>query len=75
MVKRYELSEEWGEPVMSEYDHGEWVKYEDYAALKEYYDILIEKWLEVNGQYGALCDACISYGLEPTDMIEKELAK
>lgn len=33
MVQRFELSEEWGNPVMSEYDHGDWVSYEDYAAL------------------------------------------
>lgn len=34
MVERYELSEEWGDPVLSEYPYGEWVKYEDYERLK-----------------------------------------
>lgn len=33
MVQRYELSEEWGNPVMSEYDHGDWVSYEDYQNI------------------------------------------
>lgn len=33
-VKRYEATAEWGNPVMSEYSFGEWVEYEDYAALK-----------------------------------------
>lgn len=56
-------------------DDGHFVEYEDYAALKEMYDALSEKWLEVNGQHGALCDACISYGLEPTEMIKDEMAK
>lgn len=56
-------------------EDGDWVKYSDYAKLKEMYDVLSEKWLEVNGQHGALCDACISYGLEPTEMIKDEMAK
>lgn len=68
MVNRYVVAAE-------QLDSGEWVKYEDYAALKEMYDALSEKWLEVNGQHGALCDACISYGLEPTEMIKDEMAK
>lgn len=56
-------------------EDGDWVKYSDYAKLKEMYDVLSEKWLEVNGHHGALCDACISYGLEPTEMIKDEMAK
>ena len=76
MVQRYEFEIyhcNGGEVVES--DDGGYVSYEDYAALKEMYDSLSEKWLDVNGKHGALCDACISYGLEPTDMIKDELAK
>lgn len=71
MVQRYDLVSGY----MQKWPEGNWVEYEDYAELKAMYDALSEKWLEVNGQHGALCDACISYGLEPTDMIENELAK
>jgi hypothetical protein len=74
MVQRY-IEGGYGASEMEEDEHGDWVSYEDYAKLKEMYDALSEKWLEVNGQHGALCDACISYGLEPTDMIENELTK
>lgn len=35
MVKRYELSESWGVPELSEYDHGEWVSFEDYEKVVE----------------------------------------
>lgn len=40
MVKRYELSESWGVPELSEYDHGEWVSFEDYEKLEQKYDSL-----------------------------------
>lgn len=76
MVQRYgkHFNEYIGMDIVKKKD-GEYVKYDDYQILKDMYDALSEKWLDVNGQHGALCDACISYGLEPTDMIKNELAK
>ena len=35
MVKRYELSESWGVPELSQYDHGEWVSFEDYEKVAD----------------------------------------
>jgi len=34
MVQRYEATTEWGEAVMSEYDFGDYVAYEDYQKLE-----------------------------------------
>ena len=39
-VKRYEATTEWGEALMSEYAFGDYVAYEDYAALKAKCDAL-----------------------------------
>ena len=76
MVQRYiEIPQDGELTCMHEHFSGDYVKYDDYQILKEMYDALSEKWLDVNGRHGALCDACISYGLEPTEMIKNELAK
>lgn len=34
MVQRYELSTRWEEPEMAKWDYGDYVAYDDYAALE-----------------------------------------
>lgn len=56
MVQRYDCR-----GAVVTHEAGPFVKYEDYAALKEWYDTMCEKWLKVNGQHAALKEQFMDY--------------
>jgi len=58
MVQRYEATTEWGEAVMSKYDFGDYVAYEDYQKLEAELEALRQQvnapadggWIEWGGE-------------------------
>ena len=61
MVQRYELSEKWGQPEMAKYDWGDYVEYDSYKELDDYYqeriadaneeiEVLVTRLAEVNAE-------------------------
>lgn len=61
MVQRYELSEKWGQPEMAKYDWGDYVEYDSYKELDDYYqeriadaneeiEVLVARLAEVNAE-------------------------
>lgn len=51
MVQRYELSEKWGQPEMAKYDYGDYVEYDSYKELDNYYQ---ERIADANEEIEAL---------------------
>ncbi len=61
MVQRYELSDKWEEPKMAKYDWGDYVEYDSYKELDDYYqeriadaneeiEVLVARLAEVNAE-------------------------